>query len=239
MYDPLLHRLVQKLMKKNFYLLLYELKQLGCSVIHGNFHRIFVKTKKRDLEEAITHINFVVKTINENPMFKFISLNAQEFWKILLFKDYYNYAGIKESNPDVVDFKYDVSLHLPEAVQHKFKLTICEFILKVHQFNQKHKSELYLRDDDADIEIEKIKDVMDTAEDFEKEKDHAFISNLISDYFCRKLLQLVDRFINYKLNVEQTDVSDGDDELRDSDEVEERAIAKQRRLEELAKWEFP
>lgn len=116
MYDPLLHRLVQKLMKKCFYKLLYELKQLGCIVIHGNFQRLFVKTNKRDLEEAMTHINFVTKTINENPLFRYINLTPNEFWKILLFKDYYNFAGIKESNPETVAFRYDVCLHLPEAV---------------------------------------------------------------------------------------------------------------------------
>lgn len=74
LYDPLLHRLVQKLMKKNFFKLLYELKQLGCTVIHGNFHKLLVKTNKHDFEEAMTHINFVVKTINENPLFKYISM---------------------------------------------------------------------------------------------------------------------------------------------------------------------
>ncbi len=74
MYDPLLHRLVQKLMKKNFLKLLFELKELGCKVIHGNFHRLFVQTTKRDLDEAVTHINFVISKIQEKPLFKYISL---------------------------------------------------------------------------------------------------------------------------------------------------------------------
>ena len=86
-------------MKKNFFRLLYELKQLGCTVVHGNFHRLFIKTNKKDFEEAQTHISFVIRTINDNPLFKYINLHAQEYWKILLFKDYYNHAGIKESNP--------------------------------------------------------------------------------------------------------------------------------------------
>lgn len=99
MYDPMLHRLVQKLMKKNFLKLLFELKQLGCTVIHGNFHRLFVQTTKRDFDEAETHINFVISKIQEKPLFKYISLQPTEYWKILLFKDAFNFVGIKESNP--------------------------------------------------------------------------------------------------------------------------------------------
>jgi hypothetical protein len=197
MYDPLLHRLVQKLMKKNFFLLLYHLKELGCTVIHGNFHRLFVKTTKRDLEEVVTHINFVIKTINENSMFKYIMLQPSEYWKILLFKDYYNYAGIKESNPDVVDFKYDVCLHLPEAVQQKFKLTICEFVLKVHQENLKRVNQHHVAEFDANFEP--IKNFMDTTDGFEKEPDHEFVHKLITEHFCRKLLETVDRFDRYQV----------------------------------------
>lgn len=42
LYDPLLHRLVHKLMKKAFFQLLLQLRQLGCHVVYGNFHKLLL-----------------------------------------------------------------------------------------------------------------------------------------------------------------------------------------------------
>ena len=63
-----------------------------------------------------------------------------EYWRILLFKDIYNYGGIKESNHKKVSAKWDIAMHLPEAVQKKFLLTIGEYILKVYKYNMKLRS---------------------------------------------------------------------------------------------------
>jgi hypothetical protein len=48
---------------------------------------------------------------------------------------------------------------------------------------------------------QQIKDFMETAEDFSKQTDHVYISKLITDYFCQKLLSLADRYSNYKVNM--------------------------------------
>lgn len=37
LYDPLLHRMIHKMMSKNFYWLLSRFKTLGCQVIYGSF----------------------------------------------------------------------------------------------------------------------------------------------------------------------------------------------------------
>ena len=60
LYDPLLHRLVHRLMGKNFYLLLRRFKQLGCRVIYASFHKIFIYTDKKSFEEAESQISFVL-----------------------------------------------------------------------------------------------------------------------------------------------------------------------------------
>ena len=52
---------------------------------------------------------------------------------------------------------------------------------------------------------------MDTTEGFEKEKDHFYIHKLITEYFCQKLLTIVDRYSNYKVNAIDTDVSEGEE----------------------------
>jgi hypothetical protein len=51
---------------------------------------------------------------------------------------------------------------------------------------------------------------MDTAEDFEREKDHDYISKLITEYFCKKLLEKVDNFMKYKVFSAQTEASSSD-----------------------------
>ena len=66
LYDPLLHRLVHKLMKKSFLKLLHEFKKFGCEIVHADFNKVWLHTKKRDFEEAQNHINFVIKKIKES-----------------------------------------------------------------------------------------------------------------------------------------------------------------------------
>ena len=69
LYDPLLHRLVHKLMKKSFYQLIYQLKQLGCKIVYASFHKIIVNTQRDSFEEAENFINFVTHTIKQKPLF--------------------------------------------------------------------------------------------------------------------------------------------------------------------------
>jgi len=81
-----------------------------------------VTTDKINYEEASTHLNFVIETIQAQSMFKYITLTPNEFYSILLYKDMYNFGGIKESVPDLVSAKWDIAHHLPEAVQNKFRM---------------------------------------------------------------------------------------------------------------------
>ena len=69
MYDPLLMRLVHKLMKKNFFQLLLRFKQLGCKVVYANFQKMFVYTDKKTFEEAESHIKFVLHNLKTTQLF--------------------------------------------------------------------------------------------------------------------------------------------------------------------------
>lgn len=64
-----------------------------------------------------------------------INLNPVEYYRILLFKDFYNYGGIKESNPEKVSSRWDIVLHLPEITQKKFLFIVAEYVLKVYKYN--------------------------------------------------------------------------------------------------------
>jgi hypothetical protein len=41
-------------------------------------------------------------------------MSPTEYWRILLFKDLYNYGGIRESQPEKVCERWDIVQHLPE-----------------------------------------------------------------------------------------------------------------------------
>jgi len=100
LYDPLVHRLVHKLMKKSFLRLLQQFREYGCEIVHADFNKVWLHTRKRDFEEAQNHVNFVVKKISENSMFEYLELVPTEYWRVLLFKDSYNFSGIRESNKE-------------------------------------------------------------------------------------------------------------------------------------------
>ena len=70
-------------------------------------------------------------------MFAFLNLEVVDYWRILLFKDYYNFGGIKESDFSKVASRWDIALHLPEAIQRKFLYIVGEYLLKVYKYNVK------------------------------------------------------------------------------------------------------
>ena len=204
LYDPLLHRLVHKLMTKNFYLLLRRFKQLGCKVIYASFHKIFIYTEKKSFDEAESQIAFVLQNIKQNNLFSFITLNPTEYWRIILFKDLYNYGGIKESQPEKVCERWDIVQHLPEITQKQFRLIVGEYILKVYNYNQK----LLVRKADKEgdgmpegeevLAEKKIESYMDAVDDIKKEPDHDYVSKLIITYFSQKLFCAVSDFMMKK-----------------------------------------
>lgn len=80
----------------------------------------------------------MIRIIKENNLFCNVNFVPSEYWKILLFKDGHNHAGIKESNPDKVSNRWDIVEHLPEAVRKKFINTASEFIHMTYKYNQKY-----------------------------------------------------------------------------------------------------
>ena len=52
LYDPLLHRLVHRMLKTSFQRLIQELKELGLRTVHGDFNKIIVATDKTSFANA-------------------------------------------------------------------------------------------------------------------------------------------------------------------------------------------
>ena len=63
MYDPLLHRMIHKMMMKGFLYLVDCFKKRDCKIIYARFDKLIVQTTKRDYEEAQAHMDFVIAKI--------------------------------------------------------------------------------------------------------------------------------------------------------------------------------
>lgn len=168
-------------------------------------------TDKKTFEEADSHINFVLSQLKTTQLFQYIDLQPVEYYSILLFKDLYNYGGIKESDPDRVVSKWDIALHLPQVTQKKFLYTIGEFILKVDRRNKKIIKKTAagetMPEEDGSPAKARIMSLTDAVDDIKREPDHDFISKLITDYFSTKVFDMVNDLL-YKKSSEEINQND-------------------------------
>jgi DNA polymerase epsilon subunit 1 len=135
MADPFLLRLIHNLMKKSFLQLIYQFREHGCEIVHASYSKLLLHTKMKTFDEAQNYINYVIKTILEMNMFIFLKMEPSEYWRTLLYKDSFNFTGFKESIPDHPINRWNVSNHLPEAIQMDFRRIAAEYVIKVYHYN--------------------------------------------------------------------------------------------------------
>lgn len=132
MYDPLLSRMVNELMKKVFYLLLKRLGNLGMQVIYANFSKIIVATDKYTEQQAKNSIQYILKKcVEENQkLFKYISLTpCDELYRGLIFKDAFNFVGIFEE--EKFYYRLDMERLMNQMVSKYLKLLLINFIQRL------------------------------------------------------------------------------------------------------------
>ncbi len=78
LYDPALRKLLLNLMKKLFVQLISEFKRLGATIIHADFNRIIVGTKKRSLSDALAYVEYVTNTIHNKELFHSIDMRFSQ-----------------------------------------------------------------------------------------------------------------------------------------------------------------
>lgn len=111
MYDPALHKLVHKLIKKVYIQLLAEFKKLGARIIHASFNKLIIATERRALSEAQSYASFLQKTFKRNrELFRYVDLSPVAFYDILLFKDPHNFVGIPAVGPKTSSQSIDAGL---------------------------------------------------------------------------------------------------------------------------------
>ena len=158
LFDPQLFNFITHLMQKCFTELIKKFKHLGSNIIFSSFNKIIIETKKLEFNGAQNYFNFIKQSIMKEEIFKYIRMEVSQEWKILLFKDRFNYGGIKESSTGLVTCEFDLKNHLPEKVSNLFLTLIGEYILKTYQFTQEGRKKALNNDlqDNSTIQLTNI-----------------------------------------------------------------------------------
>ena len=94
MFDPALHRTVQKMMNKVFMNLVAEFRNLGSKIIYASFNKLIIATNKTTLDAAKEYVNFIIDTVQARQLFSRVHLQPKKYWSSFLYNDNHNYGGI-------------------------------------------------------------------------------------------------------------------------------------------------
>lgn len=78
LYDPALRKTLLNLMKKLFIQLISELKRLGAVIVHADFNRIIICTKKRSFKDANAYVEYITNTIRSKDLFHSIDIRISK-----------------------------------------------------------------------------------------------------------------------------------------------------------------
>ena len=93
-HEPAVRSMLHRLMSKVFVRLVGEFERLGCTIVYADFNRLIISTNQRSLEAATGYMDYIVNTVQSNPLFSRITLQATKYWSSLLFMDRVNYGGV-------------------------------------------------------------------------------------------------------------------------------------------------
>ena len=94
LYDPALHRMIHKMMKKVWMQLLQRFRKLGSTIVYASFTKLIVATNKPTVARAIAYTKYVLDTIKMRPLFVDIDLEPSLMWETLMFLDLANFGGV-------------------------------------------------------------------------------------------------------------------------------------------------
>ncbi|EXB53718.1 DNA polymerase epsilon catalytic subunit A [Morus notabilis] len=195
LHDPALHRLLHKVMKKVFALLLAELRKLGATIVFANFSKVIIDTGKFDLSAAKAYCDCLLKALQTRDLFEWIELEPLQFWHSLLFMDQYNYGGIPakadestdgESEVDIIS-SWNIAEYLPKKIQDYFVFIVSQFLYIPWSYARKQAA---IRASVQDGNLCTPSITVAAAETFESHLTE-YLKGQISSYFTEKLLGIV------------------------------------------------
>ncbi|KAI1614959.1 DNA polymerase epsilon catalytic subunit A [Exophiala viscosa] len=93
LYDRHLHYYVQMMSKKAMQQLITDFRRVGSNVVFASPTRLLLQTSKQEVENAYAYSQYILKSIQQKPLFHFLGLEVKDYWDILIWYDAYNYGG--------------------------------------------------------------------------------------------------------------------------------------------------
>jgi len=254
-YDPILHKMLNILMKRFYRYLLQKLKSLGARIVYASQSKIIIGTGKYSFVEAENYSTFVLRTLVSYPLFQQLNLKPQKCFKILLIKDQMNYGGILavdqeiEETSNKYDLHWNISEYLPNIMIQKLYATLSQFLRAVYKYMDK-------------IFKEDITEKGAQLDEF-KDKIASFSKKYVAEQIAYDMFELVPQFVKhfkyYQMRVleiqeqkkaeerkkkEMEDFIEGDalshnGEDESFEDEEEDIEAQEIQEEDLQDWEFP
>lgn len=95
LHSPLLLATIETAVAKTFLQLLAELRALDATVVAASPESVIIATRKHTLPAAAAYVSFLTGTLAERPLFSWLSLQPSRVWATLLWRDAFNYAGVR------------------------------------------------------------------------------------------------------------------------------------------------
>ena len=110
---------------------------LGAQVIFVSGNKIIINTGKFTLNEANNFTRYLLETILSFPIFKYLTLKPVRYWKVIVFKDQFNYGGIlhnQETGEESYEYEWNINEVIVDKLKDIFLGFVGEFIMNVNQY---------------------------------------------------------------------------------------------------------
>ncbi|KIW66546.1 DNA polymerase epsilon catalytic subunit A [Phialophora macrospora] len=136
LYDRHLHYYIQMMSKKAMQQLITDFRRVGSHVVFASPTRLLLQTSKQEVENAYAYSQYILKAIQQKPLFHFLGLEVKDYWDILIWYDAYNYGGkgtptvTEETNSSGLEtvVHWQLSQFLPVPLQSIFDDWVITFI---------------------------------------------------------------------------------------------------------------
>lgn len=112
LYDRNLQYYVQMMSKKAFQQLVTDFRRVGSQIVYASPSRLLLQTSKQDVANAYAYSNYILKAIQQKPLFHFLGLELRDYWDVLVWYDPYNYGGRGCQSSDFNGSTSDASLSM-------------------------------------------------------------------------------------------------------------------------------
>ena len=226
-YDPVIYRMINLLMEKYFSLLIQKIINFGFKIVYADNKKILIYNDKSNYEDFDKSIDLLINSIKRTPIFTQICLEKNKSWKMLLFRDMYNYAGIQSVNDDEnnimsnpkLETKWTLSEYLPKILEKDFLSIISDYLIKIYKFFYLCDAEMFsnlksfygntfLSFEEAKKILEIIQLYKTTSRDPDKANEiiNEFKSFLIRDYISSKMFNILPNIMLKRKDYEDEDL---------------------------------